>query len=92
MGSVTTPPHIPYICPKWHIIVTGATSEKAIRLCESLIEEHILLVPPDDPHESDQTTNRVALKTSLPVIAPIFVAHFMTAIGEIYEIDTSATG
>ena len=72
--------------------MTGATSDKAVRLCESLIEEHILLVPPDDPHESDQTTNRTALKTSLPVIAPIFVAHFMTAIGEIYEIEATAIG
>ena len=72
--------------------MTGATSDKAVRLCESLIEEHILLVPPDDPHESDQTTNRTALKTSLPVIAPIFVAHFMTAIGEIYEIESTAIG
>ena len=74
---------------KFFLIVIGATSDKAIRLCESLIEEHILLVPPDDPYESDHTTNRIALKTSLPVIAPIFVAHFMTAIGDIYEIDAS---
>ena len=70
----------------------GPTSDKVIRLCESLIEDHILLVPPDDPHENEQSNNRLALMTSLPVIAPIFVAHFMTAIGELYILDSSPNG
>ena len=55
-----------------------------------MVEDHILLVPPDDPHEALQSTNRAALMTALPVIAPIFVAHFMTAVGEIYAPDNSS--
>ena len=56
------------------------------------MEDHILLVPPDDPHETEQSSNRVALMTALPAIAPIFVGHFMTAIGEIYALDNPASG
>ena len=70
----------------------GATSEKVLRICESLVEDHILLVPPDEPQETHQTSNRIALMTALPVIAPIFVAHFMTAIAEIYALESSACG
>ena len=63
-----------------------------MRLCETIVEDHILLVPPNDPHETLQGTNRSALMRSLPMIAPIFVAHFMTAVGEIYALDGLSNG
>ena len=86
------------------IYFSGATSEKGLRLCESVLENHIQLVPLTAyPHVNVQdstqhsgsstntTTNRSALMKSLPVIAPIFVAHFMTAAGEIYTLEPLAS-
>jgi len=54
----------------------GPTSERGIQLCEAILNEFVLLVP--DPID--------ALK-SLPVIAPLLAAHFMTSLGKIYTME-----
>ena len=53
----------------------GSNSEKALSVCESLLQEFILLV--DEPLE--------ALK-NLPVVAPLFAAHLLVSMTEIYTL------
>jgi len=54
----------------------GPTSERGLQLCEAVLNEFVLLVP--EPLE--------ALK-NMPVIAPLFAAHFMTSLAEVYSLD-----
>ena len=55
-------------------------SDKSLMLCQSVLEEFVLLVP--EPLD--------ALK-NIPAIAPLFAAHLMTCITELYSFDSPQT-
>jgi len=54
----------------------GPNSERGRQLCEAVLNEFVLLVP-----------DSIDALKSLPVIAPLFAAHLMTALGDIYTMD-----